>query len=134
MTKKKGNAKGAEKLVNSIVAGMQEKKANRITVIDLRTISNPLADYFVICSGSSDKQVDAITESVEKFTHQQMKEDPWRVEGKSNYEWVIMDYVNVIAHVFTEKKRDFYRLEELWGDGKIQVIEDFSPQMNSMNN
>lgn len=103
---------------------MQEKKANNITIIDLRHISNPLADYFVICSGNSDKQVDAITDSIEKFTFLEVNEEPWKVEGKNSMEWVILDYFNVVAHVFTEKKREFYGLEELWGDGKITVVED----------
>ena len=76
------------------------------------------------CSGSSDRQVDAISESVEKFTLMNLNEEAWRTEGKSNFEWVIMDYINVIAHVFTDKSREFYGLEQLWGDGKITVFED----------
>lgn len=124
MTKKKSAVGNAEEIVDAIVAGMKEKKANRIVIIDLRNISNPLADFFVICSGNSDRQVDAISESVEKFTFLQQNEDPWRTEGKTNFEWVILDYVNVVAHIFMENKRDFYGLEELWGDGKITVIED----------
>lgn len=124
MTKKKSHSDNSDKLVESIVAGMQEKKANRITVIDLKNISNPLADYFVICSGSSDRQVEAITDSVEKFTFLEQEEEAWRTEGKNNYEWVILDYINVVAHVFLENKREFYGLEDLWGDGKVKVYED----------
>jgi ribosome-associated protein len=109
---------------------MKEKKANRIITIDLRDISNPLADFFVICSGTSDKQVDAISDSVERFTFLQQNEGPWRTEGKNNFEWVILDYVNVVAHIFLENKRDFYGLEELWGDGKITEIEDIPSEKN----
>lgn len=124
MTKNKSTNDNANEIVNAIIAGMQEKKAKKIVLIDLRKISNPLADFFVICSGTSDKQVDAISESVERFTFLDQKEDPYRTEGKNNFEWVILDYINVVAHVFTEKMRDFYGLEELWGDGKITTFED----------
>jgi ribosome-associated protein len=124
LSKKKSSKIESQKLVDAIVAGMQEKKGNKVTVIDLNNIANPLADFFVICSGNSDKQVDAISESVEKFTLLQASENPWRTEGKRSNEWVILDYVNVVAHVFQDKKRSFYGLEELWGDGRITVYDD----------
>ncbi len=124
MAKKKVNSDNAKKIVDAIVAGMQEKKAHNITIIDLKDISNPLADFFVICSGNSDKQVDAISDSVERFTFLNEKEEPWRTEGKTTNEWVILDYINVVAHIFTEKTRQFYGLEDLWGDGKIELIKE----------
>ena len=124
MTKKKSTNDNATEIVNAIIAGMQDKKAKKIVLIDLRQIANPIADYFVICSGTSDKQVDAISDSIEKFTFLKEKEDPWRTEGKNNFEWVILDYINVVAHVFTDSMRDFYGLEDLWADGKITVFED----------
>ncbi len=133
MTKKKFTNDNANEIVNAIIAGMQEKKAKKIVLIDLRQISNPLADYFVICSGTSDKQVDAISESIEKFTYLNEKEEPWRTEGKNNFEWVILDYINVVAHIFTDKMRDFYALEELWGDGKVTVFED-EAEIKEINN
>lgn len=124
MTKNKSKKDNAKEVLDAIVGGMQEKKADNLVVIDLRKISNPLADYFVICSGSSDKQVDAISDSVEKFTFLEAKENPWHVEGKNNNEWVILDYINVVAHIFIDKKREFYGLEELWGDGKITYVQE----------
>ena len=78
--------------------------------------------FFVICSGSSDTQLEAIAESVEEEVGKGAKEDPWRKEGMTNKEWVLLDYVSVVAHIFIKNKRDFYSLEELWGDAKITSI------------
>ena len=133
MAKKNPKNDNAQQIVDAIIEGMQEKKAKNIVLIDLRNISNPLADFFVICSGSSDRQVDAISESVERFAYLKSGEDPWRTEGKNSFEWVILDYINVVAHIFTEKKREFYGLEELWGDGKIKVYEDLD-EVKEINN
>ena len=112
----------AEELSKVIVKGMEEKKASDIVVMDLRGLKNSFTDYFVICSGNSDTQIDAISESIEYEVHQVNKEKPWRSEGKNNREWILMDYVNVVAHVFLKDKRSFYALEELWGDAKVTNI------------
>lgn len=119
--KKKGNS---EKLVKAIVKGMQEKKASEITIMDLRNIKNAVADFFVICSGGSDRQLDAISESVDEQVFKTLKENPWHMEGKNNKEWVIIDYISVVAHIFRKDKRDFYALEKLWGDADVTEVDD----------
>ena len=113
-----------DKLVQSIVHGMQEKKAEDIVIIDLREIANSVADYFVICSGNSDPQISAISESVDKEVDEKIGEDPVHTEGKTNKEWILLDYIDVVAHIFKKDSRDFYDLEGLWGDAKIIKIED----------
>ncbi len=123
MTKKKRGI-DSEKLSELIVKGMQEKKASDIVVMDLRKVKNAVADFFVIGSGNSDKQLDAIAESVDEFVFKSIKENPWHMEGKNNKEWMLLDYINVVAHVFKKDKRAFYALEKLWGDAEITEIED----------
>lgn len=112
----------AEELSRMVVKGMQEKKAEDIVVLDLRHVANSVADFFVVCSGSSDTQVKAITESIEEVVHKSDKQNPWHKEGNQNNEWVLLDYVDVVAHVFLGTRRAFYALEDLWGDAKITRI------------
>ncbi len=112
----------AEALSKVIVKGMEEKKASDILVMDLRMIKNTVADFFVICSGNSDTQIDAISKSIEEQVYKSGESPAWKVEGKSNGQWVLMDYVNVVAHIFLKEKREFYGLEELWGDAKTTRI------------
>lgn len=126
MTKKKNKA-DSEKLNRAVVDGMQEVKALDIVVMDLREVKNAVADFFVICSGSSDKQVDAIANSIDKEVFKKIKENPWHIEGKSNKEWMILDYISVVAHIFRKDRRQFYSLEKLWGDAMITEIEDDKP-------
>lgn len=121
MAKKKGSV-SSEKLSEIIVKGMQEKKATDIVVLDLRKVKNAVADFFVICSGSSDKQLDAIADSVDEQVYKALKENPWHIEGKNNKEWMLLDYIDVVAHVFKKDKREFYALEKLWGDAEITEI------------
>jgi len=121
---KKKKAPNSEKLSEAIVQGMQEKKGFDIVVLDLRKVKNAVADFFVICSGNSDKQLDAISESIDEFVFKKIKENPWHSEGKNNKEWMLLDYINVVAHVFKKEKRNFYALEKLWGDAEITRIED----------
>ena len=103
---------------------MQEKKATDIVVMDLRKVKNAVADFFVLCSGSSDKQLDAIADSVGEEVYKALKENPWYTEGKNNKEWILLDYINVVAHVFRKDRRQFYALEKLWGDAEITEIGD----------
>ena len=100
---------------------MQEKKAVDIKVLNLKKINNSIADYFIICSGNSDTQVDAIANAVEEEVYKKNKQLPWHIEGKENKEWILLDYVDAVAHIFLKERREFYMLEELWGD---VVIED----------
>lgn len=112
----------AEQLARIIVAGMQEKKAQDIVILDMRAARNAVADYFVICSGSSDKQLAAISDAIEEEVEKDLGEKPWHREGRRNKEWMLMDYINVVAHVLRKDKRDHYALEKLWGDADIERI------------
>ena len=109
-------------LVDVIVKGMQEKKAENITVIDLRDIDNSVCDYFVISNANSNTQLNAIADSVQKETIEVLGDKAWHKEGTDSSEWILMDYVNVVAHIFQTPVRDFYALEELWGDAQITKI------------
>ena len=121
---KKRKGSGSEKLYQTIVKGMQEKKAIDIIVMDLRKVKNAVADFFVICSGNSDKQLDAIADSIDQEVYKALKENPWHIEGKNNKEWMLLDYIDVVAHVFRKDRRDFYGLETLWGDADVIEIPD----------
>jgi ribosome-associated protein len=94
--------------------------------MDLRKVKNAVADFFVLCSGNSDKQLDAIAESIDVEVFKAIKENPWHSEGKNNKEWVLLDYIDVVAHIFRKDKREFYALERLWGDADITEIEDIT--------
>lgn len=114
----------AEQIRDFVVCGMQEKKAQDIVVMDLRNVKNAICDYFVLCSGNSDTQIDAISMSIEEEVYKASKQDPWHKEGKLNREWILLDYVDVVAHVFKKDRRTFYDLEQLWGDAEIHVVEE----------
>ena len=120
---KKRKGVNSETLSDVIVKGMQEKKASDIVVMDLRKIKNAVADFFVICSGNSDKQLDAISDSIDAEVYKKLQENPWHTEGKNNKEWMLLDYIDVVAHVFRKDRRDFYALERLWGDADITEID-----------
>lgn len=123
MAKKRKGAP-AETLAQLIVKGMQEKKAMDIVVMDLRKVKNAVADFFIVCSGNSDKQLDAINQSIDEVVFKALNENPWHVEGKNNKEWMLLDYFDVVAHVFRKDRREFYSLERLWGDAEITEIEE----------
>ncbi len=123
MAKKRKGA-SSEILSETIVKGMLEKKAADIVVMDLRKVKNSIADFFVICSGNSDKQIDAIADSIDQEVFKALKENVWHSEGKNNKEWMLLDYVDVVAHVFRKDRREFYSLERLWGDADIREIKE----------
>ncbi len=108
----------SQQLCDTIVEGMQENKALDIVVLDLREIESAVCDFFVICTGESSTQVDGISSSLVRYTREKLSERPWRIEGQHNSEWVLIDYVSVVAHVFYKDTRPFYDLEDLWADGK----------------
>jgi ribosome-associated protein len=116
----------SQKLCDAIVEGMQENKAKDIVVLDLRNIPNAVCDFFVICSGESNTQVDGISTSVTRFTRKELKEKPWHIEGKTNSEWILLDYINVVAHIFYKDARPFYDLEDLWADAKRTDIPNLN--------
>ncbi|MFD2863458.1 ribosome silencing factor [Mucilaginibacter antarcticus] len=98
------------------IHGIQEKKGNDIVRLDLRNLNSSVTDYFVICHADSTTQVKAIANSVEDEISKALNQDPWRKEGLENGEWVLLDYINVVVHVFRTDKREFYGVEDLWGD------------------
>jgi ribosome-associated protein len=113
---------GTEQLVDAVVHGMEEVKAHDIVVMDLRKVPNALSDFFVVCHGTSNTQVQAIADSVEKETHRLLQDEPAHTEGARNATWILMDYVNVIVHIFSKDARDFYALEDLWADASVRRI------------
>ena len=119
MSKKK-NSELSNKLADIIVHGMQEKRANEIVKMDMREINSTLSDYFVICNADSNVQVNAIAKSVEDEVYKAFGDDVWHKEGQGNGEWILLDFVDVVVHIFKTEARDRYRLEDLWGDAKIE--------------
>jgi len=113
----------SEILADIVVSAIQEKKGQKISLLDLRSLNNSLCDFFIICHGSSTTQVDAIADSVRDFAIKQLNEKPRSIEGKTQSEWVLIDFVDVIVHVFLEEKREHYSLEELWADARIEHID-----------
>ena len=107
-----------------VVKGLQEKKGLEVTLIDLKGMPNAVADYFVIASGSSDTHTSSLADSVEHEVKKATGEFPIAREGKNNGEWVLLDYANVVVHVFQTETREFYSLEKLWGDAKITKFDD----------
>ena len=114
----------SDTLADLVVRGMQDRKASDIVVLNLKELKNAVADYFIICSASSDTQLDAIARSVEEEVEKITGESPWQTEGRTNREWMLLDYVDVVVHVFLRDRRQFYALEELWGDAEISYIEN----------
>ena len=119
MVKKKINT---DDLITEIIKGIDDVKGENIQVLDLREIENTVCDYFIICSGNSNTQVRAISGSIQKVVSKSLKDKPWHIEGETNSEWILMDYVNVVVHVFQKQIREFYDIESLWGDAKTTLI------------
>ncbi len=119
MTKKQVST---DDLISVIIKGIDDVKGEDIQLLDLRDLENTVCDYFIICSGNSNTQVNAISGSVQKLVSKEIKDKPWHIEGQGNSEWVLMDYVNVVVHIFQKQVRDFYDIESLWGDAKITEI------------
>jgi ribosome-associated protein len=112
------------KLAHLAVEAVQSKKATDIVVMDMRKVSG-VADLFVLCTGSSELQVKAIVEAVREHIIEEAGERPWHSEGQESRQWVLLDYVDLVVHVFNEEKRAFYDLERLWGDApKAEISED----------
>lgn len=111
-----------DQLLTQIIKGIEDVKGNDIQILDLREIENTVCDYFVICNGNSNTQVNAIVNSVQKGVSKSLRDKPWHVEGTENAEWVLIDYVNVVVHVFQKHIREFYDIEGLWGDAKTTTI------------
>jgi len=118
------NKASADELIALILNGVEDVKGNDINLLDLREIENTVCDYFIICNGTSNTHVNAIVNSIQKTVSKAIKDKPWHVEGSENSEWILIDYVNVVVHVFQKHVREFYDIEGLWGDAKVTVIEN----------
>lgn len=108
--------KAIRQLVETVVDGMQDIKAKDITILDLTGLKNAVTDYFVIATGDSSTQVEGMASSVVRKTRKELREKPWHEEGVGNSEWILLDYVNVVVHIFYRETREFYNLEDLWAD------------------
>lgn len=102
------------------IHGMQEKKGNELVRLDLRSVNSSVADFFVICHADSTTQVKAIANSVEDEIFKAIQQEPWRKEGLEHGEWILLDYIDVVIHIFRTDKREFYGVEDLWGDAEIK--------------
>ena len=120
----KKKSDGTEELLGSVIKGIFEKKGQNVLKIDLRKLENRITDYFIICQAPSGTQVGAICDSIEDTVRKETGEKPMHLEGLDNCFWVLIDYGNVIVHVFLEEYRKFYSLESLWADAAIEAIED----------
>jgi len=110
------NASETDTLITKIIKGIKNVKGVEIDLLDLRVIENTVCDYFLICNGTSNTHVKAIVSSVQKTVSKSLKEKPFHIEGEDNGEWVLIDYIDVVVHVFQKQVREHYNLESLWGD------------------
>ena len=120
---KKTVGRKSDVLVKAIIDSIKQHKGKEVVSLDLRKIETAVCDFFIICHGTSNTHIASIAENVRKEISKQMKEKPWHTEGEANKEWVLMDYFNVVVHIFNKEKRDFYKLENLWADAQIKYIE-----------
>lgn len=114
----------AQELNKYIVKGIQEKKGTEIVVINLKETGSSIADFFILCTGNSETQLGAILESVEDEVQKATGQTPWHREGLQNKDWILLDYIDVVVHIFKKDVRSFYSLEALWGDADIQHVKD----------
>ena len=118
--KKKNND---DSLIYSIIEAIENIKGKEINILDLRELENTVCDYFIVCEGSSNTQVNAIVASIQKHVSKELKDKPWNIEGNDNGEWVLMDYYDIIVHIFQDKTRKFYNIEDFWGDAKLTKVK-----------
>ncbi len=113
-----------KKLYDSIIEGVFRKKGKEVIEINLTGSEHAFCNYFIICHGESNTQVKAIADSVEKKVKEDLDQTAWHKEGTGNSHWVLLDFSDIVVHIFQKPYREFYNLEDLWADGKIQKIED----------
>ena len=109
-------------LISNIISGIENVKGLDVNLLDLRDIENTVCSYFVVCTGSSNTHVNAIVSAVQKTVSKELREKPFHTEGIDNSEWVLIDYVNIVVHVFQRQIREYYNIEGLWGDAKTTKI------------
>ena len=119
-------SKEATLVTDSIVRGLFEKKGEKVALIDLRNIENRVCDYFVISHANSTTQVDSLAWSVEDVVRKETGIKPFHIEGRENCFWVLLDYGDILVHIFQQPYREFYDLESLWADGQMTIMEDSS--------
>lgn len=128
LTSKQKDAKNqkaqAQALLDAVIEGIREKKGRMIRQFDLSGLKHASTDYFIICHGDSQRQTVAIADSIEEFVRKKTGEKPWHTEGEQNAHWVLMDYVNVVVHIFYKEAREFYDIENLWADAVITEIPE----------
>lgn len=124
MEKKKKELSEAQILVDVLIKGLQDKKAENIVTIDLRGLENAICDFFIICTGTSNTHVSALAKAAEEDARKTLGEKPWHSEGFGNAEWVLLDYVNTVVHIFQDEARNFYNIEGLWADAIITEIKE----------
>lgn len=113
-----------DKTIEAIIEGIKRVKGKEITIIDLNTIHHTECGYFIICHGNSNTQVDAIARSVEETTEELTGEKVWHRDGYRNAIWILLDYGDIMVHVFQKDAREFYNLESLWADAKLTKLEE----------
>lgn len=121
--KKSKSLEISEKLRDVINDAILNKKGENLVNIDLRNIHNSITDFFVVCNANSDVQMQAIAEEVGRCTRETLQEQPFHKGGFENSQWILLDYFNVVVHIFKTEWREFYKLEQLWGDAEIVKIE-----------
>jgi len=114
----------SEELVEAVIQGLQERKGVEIVKIDLTKIDNSVCKYFVVCNGTSNTHVSSLADSVEDYVRENLREKVWNKEGYQNAQWILLDYADVVVHVFQKEYRDFYQIENLWADAKITTIHE----------
>jgi ribosome-associated protein len=125
---KKREALKVEPLVNCIVDAILDKKGKEVISLEIGKLPNAVCDYFIICHADSTTQVHAIAENIEIKVGEQLKEKVWKSAGYDNSIWVVLDFVNVVVHIFQTEWRSFYKLEELWADAQMKLYTD-EPQL-----
>lgn len=111
-------------LADTVIEGIRQKKGYEIVSLDFENVPNAICKYFIICHGTSKTQVEAIADSVTELVRKNVGSKPWHVEGFENAEWILLDYVDIVVHVFQQETRSFFQLEDLWADAKIVTIDD----------
>jgi len=122
LARKKKVTDTSAQLAACIIEAIKEKKGSEIVSLNLKNIPNSVCEYFIVCTGDSSTQVSAIAGSIEEIVKKELNEFPWHKEGFQNSEWILLDYVTVVVHIFQPEARNFYRIEKLWSDAEINVI------------
>ncbi|MGB0430545.1 MAG: ribosome silencing factor [Bacteroidia bacterium] len=115
-----------QQLKDAIIEGAQEKRAKDIVSLDLKNIHNSSTDYYVVCHGQSDRQSASIAKSIEETVFNRLGLKPFHREGYENGEWILLDYFDIVAHIFVEKQREFFAIEDLWADAPVEEFENMN--------